>query len=842
MPTLRAAIEMFRTAAADGTIINRVTGQPGPFAASRIPPILTHITAAVRRAARPLHGDRDLVEQELLDVELEPLWMVLPHHAKQDAIENDRTDPRKEVANVRLFVSVVTGRDIDAKRRVTPERVTPPWRPLYDSLGHPTTQISAIAASQYRRGLMKMAELSLAHGIASPDALPHDREQIYRMGASLGWSRRNVAFAIASFRAAAKSAGSTSHPKLYASTSMSSTSAEESLGVGGVNDYSQQLREAGYTGDPREISTRDAIGLFAPDLGAALEDTITAGRQAGRSIPWVNARVNAANWVVGTLLRGPVPDIGAKQVRKLTWLDLWVERREVGRASESNVLRLDQTARYRVATGPQDATQEASQDGSISGVRETQALMRIILDASAARSYANSPLRLANPQQECDDVPVYTDKISRNVELAWMITKDFFGDTIQSVNPALWAQARNSYESILRHIATYNGARSLVGRKRKSELPVAWPQMVCMGLPYLARRCYALRATMHDRLGRVGHLESQKGRAMLMKYDRALLDYITIALMTDDGLRIKQYANAMAGANIVVTFDATAAGEVRGIQKIETRWSGYDHETVNLKVRERHGRANERRRIVTPAIVDHSLFYDYWTGARPRALVRAGLLESVDAFDHRNDDWAALVCMRTKAHQVSEHRVQRPLYDAAVARYKAGDTALRPTPLAWRGNYQVSSLTEVFGRAMHEVCTKLLHRELPAYDDPGLAAQWRGIFSGHITRTQIASYIGGIRGQWPLAEFLTNDTEKTLRTTYSLLQQSFDEHRTRRDWECPTWFDAVIDRAMARHPGDDWRAFWRQFNPMQPHEALQCMVEAAERAPSRNAKQRRRDP
>ncbi|MBY0490355.1 MAG: hypothetical protein K2R93_10985 [Gemmatimonadaceae bacterium] len=825
MITLSEATARFRALATAGDIINRKTGAKGPFAASRIAPILSNVTAAVRYAAYRIHG-REFSDAELQQVDLEPLWSALPQFAYEGAQApgNERSDPAKERANVRLFVSAVTGRDIErTPQPVCENRVPEDWRQLYEAIvqAEANEQIKHGTAKGYRRGILRLAQLALLHGVTRPEDLPAEAVHIYQWGVQSGWRRKEIDLALSSYRRAAELIGANHLPRAYELVR------RDGLGIKSLPDYPERLLAAGYVGDPRTITTLDAIKLLAPLLGTSLERVLDGAQHRGLSPGWVSARVDMASWVVATLIRERA-DIPA-ELTTLKWMDLWLQTRPTEVRSDDE--RRAQLADYLGSDSAGDLT------------LEHRSLMRLLLEASAARSYANSPLTLANPAHERDVVPVYTEKLQAHLESAWMVTYAFFGDVIQKKKPELWARVRNEYEAIVRHIGEYNRPRALTGRKNKASLPISWPQMMCMGLPFLMQEAYEARRAINERLYRVGNVDSRDSGRLVAKYCEALRRWMVTLILTDDGLRIKNYAGAMLGEQIIPTWERDKDGRICGLLKLSTRWSGLDPQSVRLKVTSKAKETNERRRDITPAFLDPILAFDYLTLARPRALADAGLLNSVEDYKPDTDCWSFFVTPRPRAAQVSKYVAQQNLNESALVMAAEPASFSKPAPPDWRGNFSEDMLSNIYGEAMHRVCTKVLKRDLPTYDSPDLTDRYRSIFSAHITRTEIACYWGGIRQDWTTAMWLTNDEEHTLRKHYHQLQAAFERHRNARSCENPRWFDAVVDRALGNYPEDDWMAFWRSFDPHHPDACLQRMLEKTEsRRPTNRMKKGKASP
>jgi hypothetical protein len=476
------------------------------------------------------------------------------------------------------------------------------------------------------------------------------------------------------------------------------------------------------------------------------------------------------------------------------------------------------------------ATVDAEQDdqlaqyGIVGGATVAHhSLIRRVLDSTARRSYEISHLRLFNPEHETDAVPGYTDSLLQNFEMAFVVTNRFFGTRMHQQRPELWAQATMEYDSLARHTADYNKPRILLGRKAKGKLEITWPQLVCMGLPYLARECYRLRRDLGDRQSRIGHLESRHSQVLINSYCDALTTYALVALLTDDGLRVKNYSGALSGVHVRVTPSTSPDGTWLAIDEIRTNFTAVDSHSVALKSKKvTNGDHNWRSRRVTPGIVDHNLWFDYWTLARPRALVAAGLLPRVEAFDPATDDFAVFITPRPSAGQVGDYLLAR---------------AEGRTP-EWRGNLSEDMVSDAFGEALHRICVEVLGRKLPRWGSDELVKEYRGLFGGHIVRLMLATWFGGVCNNWEAATYRTNDEEVTLKRHYVHLSAWAKEREHREDPEGLRWFEKGLDRVLKMRSADDarWSQFWHAFDPADPERALAWL----DRAPANPVRPRRR--
>lgn len=779
MPTLRDAIATFDGAAAAGRIVNRKTRRPGPFPKSRRDPLLSNVRAALRHALQAAHGDRCISDEALEATELAPFLPALPDHAFFAAEAEKRGDPGKERSNVRLFVSVVTGRDVTVPRAATrTEDALPGWVRLYDAL-----QADAAATGKrrnYGAALLRFQNLALANGVACPEELPDSLDVIRAWADRVGRGKKETYYELNAYRRAADLVGDDTLPRLWVVID------EDGQGIRSLPDYPARLRSAGVTAPPLEVDTVTLVTALAPRLGAALKAVIAKGRSQGLSPAWERTMADTASWAAASLVRllKHHPD-AAVSLATVTWYDLWVRRVRVAVATD-----VEQDAQLAELLG----------DAAGPGGQEDQVLIRRIVDMSARRSYENSPLVLVDSAHEEDEVPVYTQKMQQHLENCYVIAHRYFGEALANRAPEKWVPVRVAYEELCTHAERYNATRYLRGRKAKGRLLVTYPQVVCMGLPYLRGRVVRARRAMEERRATPGGLETRDAQKVVEDYHEALREYVVQALIIDDGLRVKNYTGAVAGVHVVIDPVRGSDGLWRGIRSVRTRFAGLDDHSVSLKIGTTKDLAERtRERPLSPGVVDFELLFEYWMLTRPRALVKAGLLPSVGAFDPDQDGFAVFVCPKPTGGQRQDAR--------------------------WKGNLTEDTLSNLFGRGLHRIAVEVLGRTLPAFDDPELTVEYRALWAGHVSRLILGSYLGGLRGDWTEACYLTNDSEATLRKNYVALADWYRERLHVAGPENPRHFDAVVDRILERRPDDRWAAFWDGFDPDRPTVALPLLDE-----------------
>jgi hypothetical protein len=818
MPTLREAIALFDDANTRCQVPDRRSGGflAAPMKPSRRDPIVSNVKVAVENLIASLRehaytaahdaavaAGADALDAakagrlaadaaiacpaDVLDFELGPFMASLPAHAGSRA--DAPKDRQKRESNVKLFLTVVCGLDFSAPRPVAPSRVHEPWRCLYDPLVR-YAEADLDKRRNLPNGLLKLQDLMLSHGLGTPADTP-DRQGVTALitagDPDLAEVKANkrAHWLLGAYRTACRVAGlSAAFPQHYELIE------EKGVGIKSLPDWIARARAKGFAGDPRDITALELIQIFAPRLHLMLDRYLEQGASALRRPAWRAAQIDRVSWIVAPLIRAGV------EPTEVHWPSLFLERQAV----EASV----DEARDEVLNEYYRARGRAHQRSA----RTVQhSLLRRCLDVSAKRSWENSPLWLINPMHELDEVPRYTDKHLQHLEAAFVLTREMYGRAmLASDDPetrADWGLAQAEFESLMRHVEEFNRGRPVDGRKDKSGMPITWPQAVCMGLPYLRQQALLLRSEVEDARQRRGHLTSASSRGLLNRYHEALREWVIATMFLDDCLRVKNYSGARANEHIVPIVEKDREGRWTAVTGLITRWRGHDHPKVALKMTtDKDGNPRKRERQITPALLDARLLTDYWMQARVYAAVSARLLPSVEAYDPDEDRLAFIVTPRPKQ---SQHN--------------------NPD---WYGDMTTDQVSDILGRALYRMCREVLGLDLPEWDSPDLTEKFRALFRAHVVRTAAASYLGGLRGQWALAEELTDDEEATLRKHYSRVQRKLSELQRAVGWTNPNHFDAVVDRMLAQYPEDDWAVFWRTFDPNSPDPALRTMVAATE--------------
>jgi hypothetical protein len=349
-----------------------------------------------------------------------------------------------------------------------------------------------------------------------------------------------------------------------------------------------------------------------------------------------------------------------------------------------------------------------------------------------------------------------------------------------------WALASANWSHLLNEFKTRKlRGEHIQNAKDKEKLIrlVTLPQLLCIAFPLRRRELTTLRA--HWIAAR--ELAREKGHdpalhpAVLraeQSYFRAAVPHMMLAITIDDGMRKQQYQRGRLGEGsnfhpLFMRRGGRPTSAIEGLRGMQTNWSGDRADPAHLKIRQRDDRLDTRPgRDVRPGTVDMTMLWDLISVWRPKQLVSAGLVPSVDAYDLEAD-------------------------------MKVGRWALFPshqrTP---RDDNSRTNVSAHVGRELHYLVRRFLrpdvdgHAQVPAWED--LDDSWRGLWAQHVTRLLLASYVGGVRNDWSQAMYLTKDTEETLRHEYSVVNVAMEDKLGLdvTNWEHPNAYDRWMDRIL----------------------------------------------
>lgn len=743
--------------------------------------IVSHVTAAVRAAT----GRED--EDDVGDVDLAPYLDVLPQIAQQAAERAGLSRPANRASSVRTFLRLVEGGARKTKHRVSPDSFLPDWKPLAGALYNHKTEGERFR--RYLSWLEQFQHILLLNGHRTPSDVP-DYITAVHFFEEAGFSAKKRGDLFGAYRKARELSErldlpALEQPPLPAHRGVKSLPDLEALLIRGAARHTQVAR-AGNPSLPAILplapisaaSTLDVIECLAPEFARAIRAYLVYSETSERkSADWRDTVVSAASAAVAELVR-----LGEDPF-EMDPVDLFLQSREVP----------------KLATRTSEAVKSLKRQAAVQATTEALPLIRLVTDAGARRAYAHSPIRVA-AVHEAEDVAYYPNAVWNQLSALWAVTETIYGRELQmaTATDGQWRQVVLTYEDLRNHMRRVNETREPSGQKDKSLVTITWGEAVCVGLRQLWLDCRALRTAWHIEYAAV---EGVHGRALALRtpsvrnararYLAKLRDYMLLALILDDGLRIKNYAEGRFRVNIVPLFEH-ASGEQR-VTGLRTRFRGWDSEASTKKKRKAGGKENMRTRLVLQSIVDMELATDYVFEARLDDLVAAGLVTDRTSYDPDVDRFAFFVS---------------------------------PQSTRRSGAYSEAHLSRRFGRLLHWISRDLLgHTDpdgnpIPTWKElkrPGpegkdLRRKWRSLWGAHIVRQLVAVYIGHILDQWTLACERTNDKRSTLEDFYVEFDSMVAEAMTKKGVKNPLHFKEVCLRLLGNEIID-----WEKFDPEHPN-------------------------
>lgn len=425
-------------------------------------------------------------------------------------------------------------------------------------------------------------------------------------------------------------------------------------------------------------------------------------------------------------------------------------------------------------------------------------LVELLTHQMAHESAENSPLALLRQNGEsgpqfCTQAVIGDTRIIGQLGLYAGQNSRIF-----RLKPEIAHETETAVNALISRMNKANAKVSFADRKAKARLLqlVTLPMILCVGLPALRREVLRLREVWHAAL--IRHPEAPCHRRVLRaeeEYDRLLTLYLVFTVFLADGLRVANYAgarlgcveertlaeNTARGGTVVQSFchiQPLIGADRGGLRGVKTNFYGDDHPIVKLKIDKVPGSEEwrEHPHWLRPGIVDMELLWDYLTRVRPKRLASQGLIPDAAAYELERD-----VAEDHFALWVSDTRSADP-YRAVT------------------GAYSTQSISEMFGRVLHWICTATLGRALPAWG-PELARAYPMVFSAHSSRLLLGTHLYGILDRKMDAAVLLNDTIRMVERRYSVTEASMI-HRT--GWEHPRFFDAFFARIWDQNEVIDW--------------------------------------
>lgn len=786
----RDAITVFIARNAAGEIPDGTTGQPRVRAPNRVEQIISAVRTTLE--AIPTVPDP-------LAVDLRAYQQSLPGLAFETAKDAMQARPANKRSDVALFLRVTLG--VKNGREKAPcrpkgmlEHVPVAWRtmaaPVFGAVAGTTR-----ARNGYRSRLLTFIDAMVIGGIHQPANLPATREALLAILEKAGHSEDQRSHLLSAYRDAVGAAGL--NLPLYLPAAQARERCLRSLPdlqARCVTGLARLHREdpAAPGPDPRRFelwSPREILMCLAPELSADLEEYMAwaegaGGRSEGRN----DQAVDAIASLVTELLR-----LGyEEEAWQLNALDVFLERRP--------------------ARGILPVNARVARRGGGGGA--PLSLARIALDEAARRSAEHTVLDVATTLPVAP-VAHYTAAVRNQFSVLRSIVV-YVHDTVgqrHALEPGKWTAYLQESAAIDQAIHAVNATSTTSGHKAKGLLPLTWAQAVFV---LLHRSWQGAQRARRDFFAAADRGQATRARA-LREYSHALREYLLAALYLLDGMRGRNYGYGRLNVNFKPTW-VEHDGQLVGIRELRVVFDGQDPiaRPKHAKGRAVGGNASmarQRTGFLNSTLVDLELVADYVLLVRPFDLVRAGRLTTEAEYDPRTDCHAFIVNpTQSRGTQRRSHRKARRTH-RADASYSLPHLSKRFGLWLLRGTRDVLQLPDTEG---HPLPTK---EELEADTPEGIAVRekWRGLFSGHIARTLIASYIGGRCGLWDTACAMTDDTEHTLKNVYTVnYARYFERLRMAEGIYHLDHFKAITIMAFTEPVTIDWA----RFDPARPNEAL----------------------
>jgi hypothetical protein len=448
-------------------------------------------------------------------------------------------------------------------------------------------------------------------------------------------------------------------------------------------------------------------------------------------------------------------------------------------------------------------------------------LLRAFLNISGAASWKNSNLFLAGTEGAA--LPYFTPALRHDLDVLVEMTNVGYGETLgTSENPEeqeLWMRVLAEQQAVAKLFAKHNDGKAPQGRLDPTKLLelITLPQMLLMGCTELRRLALCARSRWAD-----------AGRPLTgntwFSYRDANWDWAIATIILCDGLRVKNYSGALLNRHIIPNWERGRAVALR------TRfWGMRDEARVTLKKDwgdDTRSKENERENDIYPAVLDADLLTDFLLVIRAERLVRAGLVKSVEGFDRETDRYALFPSTEDCPEKQDRVRDVDGQTGAAFSPQQIPGTRT--------GRYaKPERVSEQVGRIVHWMVRDVMKRAgVPEWGSREIVKLFRGLFGGHrTTRAGNASCWGFECDDWTYAQWITNDTLKTLKRYYSrALNPSGLERLDKR-----TGLDKVGHFAgVMKHIRDGGLIDWDLFDPERPEKATR----PADWRPGQQAKQK----
>lgn len=664
-------------------------------------------------------------------------------------------DPSGDASRAKRFVKELTGdtgtgRRIPATSRITAESLV--LVPYFDGRPHELASSASLFLRVVAAARIPLAKIG-------------DFEPLASIAPDLGISSRVFYTAASTYRSARAKLAAVD-PKAAAAfgpLARCPSGADNRFGFATLPNLSSWLKRAKYSGPRVGLKEYDYLRILFPVVHQQCEvyreagTTESGGQASGKQKSILVARITG----LAALLLAHAPERYRRDFEAIDFLR--IEMPTVDRM-QGSTRRLLTAAQREADLGPSMCT-----------------LLQYLLDRQSPAMIKTSPARKKIEAAK----KLYTPGALAIAQQLNVLLLDQYGREWMAKRPALWAPIAAQYktcEKLIRRNMLMQGAKPILKNKRKLIETVTYPIIACLILPMLARDCDAAEAeylAAREIARERGHDNPERHREVAARraaWYELLFDYAALGVPIEDGKRFAQYCYGQLGtrAQFRPKFEGGRLVELRTVwDRDHHRWSLKDHENKTDK-------PAEVQRIVS-GVLRLDLLEKYMRYARRDALVRRKLVSA-------DYDFMADMCSGSFTFFVSD-----------------GTCAQDPTG-AWGDRLSLR-----FGRVLHRCCVEYLGRDLPAFDDLD-SEEWFGLFNEHNSRLFAGTYWGGVRGFWPLACELTDDTEDTLRKDYAVVRDAFKA--AREPWEVKHVFNRWCDRLLGVTQEGTLEALPERFDPL----------------------------
>lgn len=353
---------------------------------------------------------------------------------------------------------------------------------------------------------------------------------------------------------------------------------------------------------------------------------------------------------------------------------------------------------------------------------------------------------------------VYADYVS-----LWTMTERLHGNDLRAINLPLWQKWTIQQKVVREHMKANPVPRAEIPEKaslRRMNV-VSLPHVLCVGAPLLGREAERLLDRLEQleaaavRAGYEDVREAKSVEQALDEFSSKAECYVAFVLPWALSLRNAQYAHGHYGNHFRLEY--ADSGEVTALR---CSYTG----DLNDDARMKQGTSNGR--LLGPGILNLRVFQAYLWRVRAPRLMRLGA--SAEEAVASNGKWPLFV--GALAQSLDRCRMSASL----LSRYK-------------------------YGATLYRVATEFLGHELEPYMEMDRGTTWRGAWATHDIRKDVATIIGQLLGEWPLACALTSDTQDVLMKKYVV--NGFVPSGRRGDWRnVQTYLPRALE--VLRNPAD----------------------------------------